>query len=257
MVEIDDAMRRALLAREGPPSGARELVLAGVRGRIAAGGGADDPEGLDGEGLDGTGLDGTVTHAPTPASTSPAWWAKVVAATAATTGAGLVALRLSVVGVRALQEPTVEPDDRVVERAPEPPAHTDAPISALPEPASTSQPAPAQRRRTSDAPLARPHDDAGLAEELALVAAAERLRSEAPSAALEQLDRHASRFPSGALAPERELLRIEISCALGRVDQAEPLRERFVAAYPNSPLLARARRACRGTEAAPAGDESR
>lgn len=264
MVEIDEAMRRALLAREGPPPGVRELVLAGVRRRVGDGGGSDDPGESE---FDADALD-MPAPSSAPASTTM-WWAKLVAATVTMTSAGLVVLRLAVVGARALQGEAGEPSEPQQVEAGEPSEPQPGP--QLGSPATTQQsmatspelpPAPRRGRADLAAPTPTPipttSPDASLAEELALVAKAKRLRATAPSEALAELEHHRERFPAGALAPEREVLRIEIGCALGRVEQAEQLRERFVVEHADSPLLARVRGACRdrGTEAEPSGDES-
>lgn len=264
MVEIDDAMRRALLAREGPPSAARERVLVELRARLA--GPLEPDDGLEGlgDGLEALAEPGAATGAlPTQA----AWWAKVAAATVAMTGAGLLTLRLAVVGVQAMQpseapaapQPSAAPtrEGRAV-------AHEAAPrgratIEAAREPST-------MRSRTHTGTLATPPREVGetgasssstLADELALVGAAKRLRASEPEAALARLEQHRERFPAGVLAPERDALRVELSCELGRVTQAEQVRERFVSEHAGSPLLARVEVACRGTDAGAGGDETK
>jgi hypothetical protein len=269
MVEIDDAMRRALLAREGPPSAARERVLVELRARLA--GPLDPEDGLDGlDGLDGFEPAVELVAEPGAATialpTHTAWWAKVAAATVAMTGAGLITLRLAVVGVRALQpsEAPSEPHPSAVptsERAAvsrEAPASVRASDEAAPAPSTTRS----TKRAGTMATPPRDDGDAGvssstLADELALVGAAKRLRASEPAAALARLEQHRARFPAGELAPERDALRIELSCELGRVAQAEQLRERFVSEHPGSPLLTRVELACRGTDAGAGGDETK
>lgn len=262
MVEIDDAMRRALLAREGPPSAARERVLVELRARLA--GPLDPGDGLDGlDGLERVAEPGAATSA---LPTHTAWWAKVAAATVAMTGAGLISLRLAVVGVRALQ-PSEAPSEPQPSEAPtsergavsvEAPPRGRASVDPAPEPSTTRS-----TKRAGTMAMPRVDGDAGsvssssLADELALVGAAKRLRASEPEAALARLEQHRERFPAGELAPERDALRIELSCELGRVVQAEQLRERFVSEHPGSPLLTRVELACRGTDAGAGGDETK
>jgi hypothetical protein len=45
---------------------------------------------------------------------------------------------------------------------------------------------------------------------------------------------HAARFPAGALVQERELLAIQALVRLGRGNEAESRRTRFLAAFPGS-----------------------
>ena len=81
--------------------------------------------------------------------------------------------------------------------------------------------------------------------ETALLAAAQRAlgRNDA-AAALGLLDAYEAEFPGGALAEEASAARTVSWCSLGR--KAEGLRAlgKFRAAYPGSPLLARALAAC-------------
>jgi hypothetical protein len=58
-----------------------------------------------------------------------------------------------------------------------------------------------------------------------------------PAAGLSLLDDHASRFPRGQLAEERDALRIQALAALGRRDEALGRAVRFRRAYPQSLLL--------------------
>jgi len=58
---------------------------------------------------------------------------------------------------------------------------------------------------------------------------------------------HATRFPNGALAPERDAERISALCALGRRGEAQTHIADFELRWTSSPLLERVRAACRGT----------
>jgi len=62
--------------------------------------------------------------------------------------------------------------------------------------------------------------------------------------ALALLDEHDSRFAGGALAEECAAERVQVLCALGRVEEARALSSRFVAAHPASPHAAAVRASC-------------
>ena len=82
-----------------------------------------------------------------------------------------------------------------------------------------------------------------LAEETALLRDADRPQRAGDTAtALALLDEHATRFPNGALAPERAGERLIVLCEVGAADQRAVAR--FLDARSGSPLAARVRRAC-------------
>lgn len=84
--------------------------------------------------------------------------------------------------------------------------------------------------------------------ELVLLARAQHaLKRGDASGALEALARHSREHPRGALAVEREGLRAVASCESKRTD-GRALAERFIAANPQSPLVARVRGSCLSTE---------
>jgi len=62
-----------------------------------------------------------------------------------------------------------------------------------------------------------------------------------PAEALARLDAYAAAFPSGALAPERELMAIEALGRLGRSADARKRGETFLAAHPGSMVAERVR----------------
>lgn len=64
-----------------------------------------------------------------------------------------------------------------------------------------------------------------------------------PARALALLDEHEKKFPSGALAEEREGQRVLARCALGRPD-AQSGAEKFLAAHPDAPVASRVRKVC-------------
>jgi outer membrane biosynthesis protein TonB len=80
--------------------------------------------------------------------------------------------------------------------------------------------------------------------ELALVRAAhDALRAGRPDVALERMDQHRRDYPNGALAEERDALRVSAICALGRPDGRSEAQA-FLANHPESPFVARIRDAC-------------
>ncbi len=83
--------------------------------------------------------------------------------------------------------------------------------------------------------LAAPAPPDALAEESRLIAQARRaLRDGDARLALGALDEHASRFPHGFLAEERDVTRIRARCGAGDVTGARRLAARFLAARPTS-----------------------
>lgn len=85
-----------------------------------------------------------------------------------------------------------------------------------------------------------------LGEELSLLSAGQRaLNGGEPKRALAKFERHASQFPNGELAPEREVKRIAALCALDRTDEADEVAKAFSKRYPGSPLVTKARQGCR------------
>lgn len=112
---------------------------------------------------------------------------------------------------------------------------TPAPIpSAANEPAPT--PPALHERSHSQPPPAAAAQAGGERSEAALLLAARKAQ---PSAALSLLAEHATRFPDGLLAPEREVLRIEALRKLGRSAEAEQDLRAFQARYPDSIHLRR------------------
>jgi hypothetical protein len=88
-----------------------------------------------------------------------------------------------------------------------------------------------------------PDEATALAEETALLRDADRaLRAGDLATALARLDTHATRFPRGVLAPEREGERLVVLCEVGAADPRAVAR--FLDERGGSPLAARVRRAC-------------
>ncbi len=70
------------------------------------------------------------------------------------------------------------------------------------------------------------------------------LRRGDAEAALAQLAEHAAKYPSGALADEREGIRAIALCRSGKVTEGKMLADRFLSATRKSSLITRVRAAC-------------
>jgi hypothetical protein len=117
------------------------------------------------------------------------------------------------------------------------------PVDQVPEsaPFAVPQAQPSDEKRAPAAP--RPADN--LAEEVALLSQASAdLHAGRPAAALTVLDEHRRKFPHGALVQERASARVQALCALGSMNEAQAEIARLARMSPNSPHLARARKAC-------------
>lgn len=249
MKQLDEGTRRALLAGQDPPAGAQERVLRAI---LAAGppGGGGEPSG---GGPSGGGAGAELVTA-TGRGLELAFAAKLVGATIGLTTAGLVTLALASAGVRSLRaDPPTHARTHAVEVAerdePAPP-----PIQTfVREPVATPEPESSPAPREASPPSPKSSQGSGssrasvpattsLEAELALMQAARDAKASATK--LELLERHAREFGQGVLADEREVLRVETLCALGRKVDAEALAAAFVAAKPSNPLRSRVEPAC-------------
>lgn len=117
-----------------------------------------------------------------------------------------------------------------------------APLEAPSAPPSnepvTTEPAKAP------APTSSRAEDHLAAEVAILSRAGAALRGGRPGAALEALDEHQRRFPSGVLSQERSAARIQALCALGRTREGLAELARLERRAPTSPHVVRARKAC-------------
>jgi hypothetical protein len=122
------------------------------------------------------------------------------------------------------------------EPVPEPARVEVAPPSGTPVPGTKTVPAPrVPRARAPEAPAAVPAGEAAMDEELTLLESAyEALRKGDAAGALAEAERHATRFPAGALAQEREVLAIDALVRLGRRAEAESRAAAFRVRYPTS-----------------------
>lgn len=131
--------------------------------------------------------------------------------------------------------------------APPAPAPAVARITAPPAPAvAPDAPPPAEpvRHRRRASATTGPAD---LRAEIALIDAARTAVSDGGDArALALLARHDATFPDGAFRPEAAALRIQALAHLGQHDRARALGRAFIAAHPDSPLIARVQAAIAG-----------
>jgi TolA-binding protein len=118
-----------------------------------------------------------------------------------------------------------------------------APEVAQPRPEvipSASAPAPSPAAPSTSAVKAR-----SIQDELRLIRAAQQhIHRNESRAALALLAEHGRRYPSGALAEEREASRAIALCQQGDVAAARKQAKRFVERSPNSPLVDRVRTPC-------------
>jgi hypothetical protein len=108
-----------------------------------------------------------------------------------------------------------------------------APIAPIAEEAIPVDALPRVAARSPDVAAAS-DDDVSLVR-----AAYDALRAGDAARALATADEHARKHPRSALAPEREATRILALCALGRTAAARDALDRYRAAFPPSPRLAR------------------
>src|SRR5580658_4950602 len=106
---------------------------------------------------------------------------------------------------------------------------TESPLAPTPE-APTSESIPSPTEIPSQAQIANPPPESELA---LLQRAGDRLRSD-PAGALDLAEQHAARFPSGALAQEREVIAIEALAGLHRDSEARDRAQHFVRDFPGS-----------------------
>jgi hypothetical protein len=142
--------------------------------------------------------------------------------------------------------PTALPTPTAASLAP-PIAASLAPPTAVPLLRPTAAPAPstaAPLGATLRAPRSALAPSDVEAEVSLLGDAQHALQARAAARALALLEEHARRYPSGALGEEREATRVAALCALGRAAEAGAAADRFLLAFPGSPLTARVRRVC-------------
>ncbi len=114
------------------------------------------------------------------------------------------------------------------------PASSVAPSSSV----AATAPIPALNPSVSAVPNAPPHAVSLSSERLLLEGARTALARDDGAAAMVSLDRHATKFPNGELAEEREALAIQALVSMGRRDEARSRATRFQARYPLSMFAA-------------------
>jgi len=243
MNQLDDHTRRALCAADQPPPGVEDRIL----GAILAGPGPG-PDGGASESGSGAGSGGSGAAI---GQSSLAYALKVVGATLGLAAAGVGLLAVTAAAVRET-EPI--PSDASVELIAPAEPELSAPVSEhdpepLPAPSSESNDAdprpasPASTALASNKPARANEPGPTLEAELALMKRARK--SGDPEQALVLLERHRLEFAAGVFAAEREVLRVEQLCALGRSDEAQTIAAAFVRTHPNNPLRSRVEPACK------------
>jgi hypothetical protein len=237
MNQLDDLTRRALCAADQPPPGVEDRVLAAILGPIGGGPGSDGGGGLGSAAAPGSGTLGSLTlvHA-----------AKVVGATLGLAAGGVALLAITAAGVRTIAdapprqasapiEAPLEQREIVAAVAVEP-VVTDEPVLDPPAPIEAAPPAahPAIQKPSKPELV---ESEGTIEAELALMKTARSTRDH--ERALTLLDRHRREFASGVFAAEREVLRVEHLCALGRVGEARTIAAVFVSNHPDNPLRSR------------------
>ncbi|HVH98287.1 MAG TPA: hypothetical protein VM869_06245, partial [Enhygromyxa sp.] len=244
-------------AREGPPASARAEVLAGLRTRLGGPQGPSDPGEPELGGGESIPIDGGAI-----ASSQLAWAAKVVGTTLGLAAAGVLMIKLGAMAVGSMRDEPAPTRTLPSDAAPQPVAAVEVreavAEAALSESAAAVAPSedPANRQQSAPAHNQATKPDSTLAAELELVRAAKQLRADDPEASLAKLEMHRQRFPTGSLAPEREAMRVELLCRLGRRAAADEARSQFLEQHGNSPLRARVLASCdeAGTDHAIVGD---
>ncbi|HSS39607.1 MAG TPA: hypothetical protein VLT58_12640 [Polyangia bacterium] len=180
----------------------------------------------------GVAASAAMAAAPTPAlatgtAAAGASWPLVSA------GVLVLAVAGAAVGWSRLHRPIAAPAAAVRTVATNPPV---APVAPVAEAAPVIA-----RTHRHVAPAARAGD---LRAEIALLDAARAAASTGDGArALTLLRRYDATFPAGTFRPESAALQIEALARLGQIDRARALGQAFIAAHPDSPLVARVRHA--------------
>jgi hypothetical protein len=120
-------------------------------------------------------------------------------------------------------------------------------------PPESAVPAPPQAEVAEKRPPAPARSADNLAQEVAILSrAGSELHAGRPAEALKVLEEHQRRFPGGVLTQERSATRVQALCALGRMKEAQNELARLARTAPQSPHVARAKKAC---GFAPAGEK--
>jgi hypothetical protein len=210
---------RAGRAALRPTDADRERVFQALQPRL---GGTLEPKGVEG-----------ISTAP-PAAAS---------ATIAKLAAAIVAVSVAGAGMFVMLRTKTPPASPTTTAPLASNATPQAPVDQVPEsaPVAVAQAQPSDEKRAPPPP--RSADS--LAKEVTMLSQASAdLHAGRPAAALTVLDEHRRKFPHGELVQERTSARIQAMCALGWMKDAQAELARFARTSPNSPHLARARKAC-------------
>jgi hypothetical protein len=172
-------------------------------------------------------------------STAPAKVSVAIAKLAA----AIVGMSVAGAGLFVMLRPTVRPASPAAPAALASGAVPQETVDQVREgaPAAVPQGQPSDEKRAP----AVPRSLDSLAKEVAILSQASAdLHAGRPAAALTVLDEHQRKFPHGGLVQERTSARIQALCALGRMTDAQAELTRLARTSPNSPHLARARKAC-------------
>lgn len=183
-------------------------------------------------------------------------------AAAATTAAGVVSTKVALLlafgglGVGAAGgaaayhvlavPPAIEAPPEVVEAPPE--THPSVDQEALPVLPVLPLVPEVPEVRMEEAPIQAPEEPPSMSESrrrerVLLRQAQSALVRSQPDDALSALARHRRRFPTSALAEERDALEVDALFAAGRAEDAAAAARRFITAYPGSVFASRVRRA--------------
>jgi hypothetical protein len=169
-------------------------------------------------------------RAPVASGPGAPWWAAKLGVAALSVAAAVGIGRTVVARLQHRPELRVE-HPLPVDSPPPPLMRAPAPAPALPPPPAAAAPHEPAARFVKRAPAV----EEDLAAERAQLESARRaLLQRDYAAALLAVDSHAARFPRGALAEERESLRIQAMAGAGRRDEAAQLADRFRTRYPAS-----------------------
>jgi hypothetical protein len=148
-------------------------------------------------------------------------------------------------GTRVDMPPPADSVETVV--APPSTSAREVPTSELRKPveAKRTTPKPSAHEKRSIAPEPEPSSASTLREEMALLSRGQAAFNGGNyDAALAAFDEHRSRFPSGALASERELKRIATLCRMGRTAEARTAADSYARRRPGSPSATKALSIC-------------
>ena len=203
----------------GPSAADRERIARALRERL-------------GDGL-------TATYATNTASSSLAWKGFALLGTVLAVGGTVVALSSSHADSRASSAVAAPPTiGAMAQSAPLPVEPAKGAAASAPT-VTAAETQPVESRSAGQRRSNR------LAEEVSILSRAEtELHAGRPASALELLEEHRRKFPSGALVQERIAARIHALCALGRTSEAESELARLKRVSPDSPQEGRAREAC-------------